>query len=55
MITEKQKEALKHNCPHCETGRLHEVENVDNNESLENNLWCNNCDLSMDGSGGYTC
>lgn len=52
-LTKIQKEALKHPCPNCETGQLHEVESNDS-EGNENVLWCNNCDLAMDGSGGYT-
>lgn len=48
-LTKKQKEAIKKPCPNC-GGHLHEVVNQD---SSENSLWCNSCDLSMDGSGGY--
>ena len=57
-LTPTQEEALKKPCPHCEIGELHEVEGNDEDEITgitENYLWCNNCDLSMDGSGGYTC
>ena len=57
-LTKIQQEALKKPCPHCEIGKLREVESYDGepNEDgdIENVLWCNNCDLSMDGSGGYT-
>lgn len=56
ILTEIQKEALKKPCPHCEEGTLREVEGTESNEGeiLENYLWCDTCDLSMDGSGGYT-
>jgi len=50
-LTKIQKEALKKPCPNCKVGKLREVENC---ESTENVLWCDTCDLSMDGSGGYT-
>lgn len=50
-LTEIQKEALNNPCPSCGEGKLREVENQDSNE---NSLWCDSCDLSMDGSGGYT-
>ena len=48
-LSDIQKEALKHKCPHCEIGELHEVDG-----ETEQYLWCNNCDLSMDSDGGYT-
>ncbi len=57
ILTEIQKEALKHKCPACGEGELHEVEGNscdENGEVIENYLWCNNCDLSMDSCGGYT-
>jgi hypothetical protein len=55
MLSNIQKEALKKPCPHCEKGQLHEVETNDSEKeySQYNVLWCNNCDLSMDDSGGY--
>ena len=46
-----QLEALKHPCPACKTGTLHEV--PDPEASYEVYLWCNNCPLSMDTDGGY--
>ncbi len=58
MLTDIQKEAIKKPCPHCEVGKLREVEGNDTDEETgikENYLWCDSCDLSMDGSGGYTC
>jgi hypothetical protein len=53
-LSNLQKEAIKKPCPHCETGELHSVESGAD-EPNEMYLWCNNCDLSMDSSGGYTC
>ena len=55
-LTEIQKEELKKPCPNCKKGRLRPVQGVENEEGeiTENYLWCNNCDLSIDGSGGYT-
>lgn len=50
-LSDIQKKAIKEKCPHCEQGELHEVPNPDDTEMY---LWCNNCDLSMDSSGGYT-
>ena len=58
MLTKIQKEAIKKPCPHCEEGELHEVEGdyTDDETGIsESYLWCDNCDLSMDGDGGYTC
>lgn len=56
MLSKIQKEALKKPCPHCETGKLREVETNDSEREISpyNVLWCNSCDLSMDDSGGYT-
>ena len=57
MLTDIQKKYLSKPCPHCETGKLREVDGNTDEETgtQENYLWCNNCDLSMDGSGVYTC
>lgn len=49
-LSKIQKEALKKPCPNCENGKLHEVDG-----ESEQYLWCNNCDLSMDSSGGFIC
>jgi hypothetical protein len=49
-ISEIQKKYLKAGCPECK-GKMFEVEN---NEGTEMYLWCENCDVSMDSSGGYT-
>ena len=49
-MSEIQKKAIKEKCPNCKEGDLHEVEG-----EVENYLWCNSCDLSMDSCGGYTC
>jgi uncharacterized protein (DUF983 family) len=49
-LSDIQKEAIQKKCPHCEVGELHEVDG-----DVEQYLWCNNCDLSMDSCGGYTC
>lgn len=56
-LSKIQKEALKRPCPACGEGKLHEVEGTDEGENCtpENYLWCNNCLLSMDSDGGYTC
>ncbi len=55
MLTKIQQKAIKHPCPHCEDGQLHEVQGLETNEGIkENYLWCNSCLLSMDSSGGYT-
>ena len=48
-LTAIQKKYMKEGCPACETGKLHEVDGEN-----EIYLWCNNCDCSMDSSGGYT-
>ena len=57
-LTAIQQEAIKKLCPHCEVGKLREVEGVDNEDeetgTRENYLWCDSCLLSMDGDGGYT-
>jgi len=55
MISEIQKEAKKLPCPHCGEGELHEVDAIDSEIEGEIMLWCNNCLLSMDSSGGYVC
>ncbi|MDB6028723.1 MAG: hypothetical protein JWM68_4946 [Verrucomicrobiales bacterium] len=52
-MTEAQKEALVEVCPACGYGRLHGVPSPDDEDAGEIYLWCNNCDLSMDGGGGY--
>jgi hypothetical protein len=49
-LSDIQLKAIKELCPHCGIGELHEVDG-----EYENYLWCNNCDLSMDSDGGYTC
>ena len=49
-LSKIQEKALKHRCPNCKVGKLHEVDG-----ETEQYLWCNKCDLSMDSSGGYTC
>lgn len=56
LLTEIQKEAIKKPCPHCEIGKLHEVDGQDTGfgDKPEQYLHCDNCLLSMDGSGGYT-
>lgn len=53
-LSEIQLEALKKICPSCEVGRLYPVDNTDK-EEVENfdYLWCTNCDMVMDESGGY--
>jgi len=47
-LTAVQKKIIKKKCPACGIGRLHAVEG-----ETENNLWCNNCDCSVDSDGGY--
>lgn len=47
-MTEIQKRMIKEKCPACEVGNLREVDG--DNEVL---LWCDTCDCSVDGSGGY--
>ena len=57
-LTKIQRIAIKKPCPNCKEGKLREVEGIDDgaeNCMPENYLWCNNCLLSMDGDGGYTC
>ncbi len=49
MLTTIQKEIIKHKCPACEQGDLHEVEGE--NETL---LYCNQCLCTVDSDGGYT-
>ena len=49
-LSREQKRAIFHTCPNCELGHLHAV---GDNDDSERYLWCNNCDLSMDSSGGY--
>lgn len=48
-LSKIQKEMIKHKCPACKQGRLHEVPG-----ETENYLWCNVCDCSVDSDGGYT-
>lgn len=57
ILSKYQKIALFSKCPHCEIGYLHAVTGLDTTEGehIEDYLWCNWCDLSMDSSGGYTC
>jgi len=50
-LSKAQLKAIKKICPHCEDGRLHAVDSPDSENQIV--LWCNNCDLSMDSSGGY--
>ena len=50
-LTSIQKKALFKKCPNCNHGYLHVAPSMDSDEDY---LWCNNCDLSMDSSGGYT-
>ena len=52
LLSKTQKIYLFKKCPHCKNGYLHAVEGTSETEDY---LWCNNCDLSMDSSGGYTC
>lgn len=51
-LSKYQIEAIKKPCPHCEIGKLYEVEDTEREQ--ESYLWCDNCLLSMDSSGGYT-
>ena len=48
-LTKIQKKMIKEKCPACGSGELHEVAG-----DGEQYLWCNNCDCSVDSSGGYT-
>ncbi len=48
-LSKAQKEAIKKPCPSCGEGKLKEVEG-----EIENYLWCDVCDLSMDCSGNWT-
>ena len=50
-LSKIQKETLKKGCPECKSKKLHGVTDP---ESDEEYLWCDNCDVSMDSSGGYT-
>lgn len=50
-LTPIQKKYMKEGCPECK-GKMHPVENIDGTEVY---LWCNDCDVSMDSDGGYTC
>jgi uncharacterized protein (DUF983 family) len=56
-LTKTQQEAIKKPCPNCKKGKLYIVEGTEDTDGIikENYLWCDTCDLSMDGSGGYTC
>ena len=47
----EQRRALENPCPNCEIGKLRKVSGTEDDK--ENYLWCDNCDLSMDSSGGY--
>ncbi len=40
---------IKEKCPACGEGKLHEIDG-----DGEQYLWCDNCDCSVDGDGGYT-
>jgi len=48
-LSKIQKKMIKEKCPACGEGKLHEVDG-----DGEQYLWCNNCDCSVDGGGGYT-
>lgn len=50
-LSDIQIEMLDKKCPACGIGDLHPVgQGDDDNETC---LWCNNCDCSIDSSGGY--
>lgn len=49
MLSTIQKEIIKHKCPACEEGELHQV-----GGETEDYLWCNMCYCSVDSDGGYT-
>ena len=50
-LTPIQTEMLDKKCPACGEGDLHPVGQGD--DSNETCLWCNNCDCSVDGDGGF--
>ena len=49
-ISEIQQKYIRKGCPECNS-KMHEVPNNDNTEIY---LWCDNCLVSVDSSGGYT-
>ncbi len=51
MITKEQQDRLTKPCPHCEIGKLRVVAEED--DEYETVLWCNNCLVAIDESGGY--
>lgn len=60
-LTRIQKIALFKKCCACGIGYLHAVPSSSGTSFIDSDeldeevyLWCNNCDLSMDSSGGYT-
>lgn len=50
-MTEIQKRMIKEKCPACKIGNLREVEGNEGFDEIV--LWCDYCDCSIDGSGGY--
>lgn len=49
-VTPIQRKYLKEGCPEC-GGKMKEVDNLEDDTIY---LWCCDCDVSMDDSGGYT-
>jgi len=51
-MTEIQKRMIKEKCPACKVGNLRVVDGTAYGDT-EVCLWCDTCDCSIDGSGGY--
>lgn len=50
-LNQVQLNTIKEGCPECKSKEMHGVPNP---EETEMYLWCDNCSVSMDSSGGWT-